>query len=72
MAIPMYGFTQSFNLSVSMALTLYRLAARRRQVLGRLGDLDDRKRAFLRARWYALGIRGLDAILARHVSKGTR
>ena len=68
-AIPMHGFSQSFNLSVSVAVAMHRLAARRRQVMGRAGDLDDAKRAFLRARWYALGMRGVDAILARYVSE---
>lgn len=67
-AIPMHGFSQSFNLSVSVAVAMHRLAARRRQVLGRNGDLADAKRAFLRARWYALGMRGADAIVARYVS----
>lgn len=71
-SIPMHGFTQSFNLSVSVALTMYRLAQRRRQAIGRAGDLTDWKRAFLRARWYSLGIRGLDAIVARYVSDTTR
>lgn len=70
--IPMHGFTQSFNLSVSVAVTMHRLAVRRRATLASTGDLDDRKRAFLRARWYALGVRGLDAIVARHVSSQTR
>jgi tRNA (guanosine-2'-O-)-methyltransferase len=67
--IPMHGFTQSFNLSVSVALTMYRLAARRRHSLGRSGDLDDKKRDLLRARWYALGVRGAEAILARFRGK---
>ncbi len=71
-AIPMHGFSQSLNLSVSVALAMHRLAARRRRALGRLGDLDDQKRARLRARWYALGVRGADAILTRYVSEKTR
>lgn len=72
LTIPMHGFTQSFNLSVSVAVTMHRLAARRRAALGRSGDLDGQKRAFLRARWYAHGVRGARAILARHVSESTR
>ncbi len=70
--IPMHGFTQSFNLSVSVAVTMHRLAARRRASLATNGDLDEGKRAFLRARWYALGVRGIDAIVARYVSEQTR
>lgn len=67
--IPMHGFSQSFNLSVSVAVAMHRLAARRREALGRSGDLEDAKRAFLRARWYALGMRGVDAIVARYVAE---
>lgn len=64
--IPMYGFTQSFNLSVSVALSLQRLAARRRQHLGTTGDLDDQERALLRAQWYAHSVRAADLIIARY------
>lgn len=67
-SIAMQGFCQSFNLSVSVAMFVHRLAAKRRQELGRVGDLDDDRRAFLRARWRATGIRGLSHILQRHVS----
>ncbi len=38
--VPMPGFTQSFNASVSAAITLFELTARRRRCLGRAGDLD--------------------------------
>ncbi|MEM9494273.1 MAG: RNA methyltransferase, partial [Myxococcota bacterium] len=72
MRIPMHGFTQSFNLSVSVALTVHRLAQRRRDAIARTGDLDDQKRAHLRARWYAHGVRGAGAIMARHVSEKTQ
>jgi tRNA (guanosine-2'-O-)-methyltransferase len=40
--IPMHGFTGSFNVSVSAAVSLHRLASRRRRLLGRDGELDDR------------------------------
>ncbi|MCA9678489.1 MAG: RNA methyltransferase [Kofleriaceae bacterium] len=71
-SIPMFGFTESFNLSVSVALVMSRLAARRREVLGRRGDLPDERRDRLRARWYGLGIRGAVGVIERHVSAGTR
>lgn len=71
-SIRMHGFTQSFNLSVSVALAVYTLAARRRAAIGATGDLPDQERARLRARWYALGVRGADGIIARYVSKQTR
>jgi tRNA (guanosine-2'-O-)-methyltransferase len=66
--IPMYGFTQSLNLSVSVALSVFHLAGRRRALLGRPGDLDEQERAVLRARWYALSVRGASNILERVVS----
>lgn len=70
--IPMFGFTRSFNLSVSAALLLSRAAERRRAALGRRGDLPAEERARRRARWYAQDIRGAAEIVERHVSKQTR
>ena len=67
-SIEMQGFCQSFNLSVSVAMFVHRLAAKRREELGSVGDLDPERRAYLRARWRATGIRGLSHILERHVS----
>jgi tRNA (guanosine-2'-O-)-methyltransferase len=63
--IDMQGFSQSFNLSVSVALFVHRLAARRRAFLQVPGDLSEERTAFLRARWRAQGIRGLRHILER-------
>lgn len=67
-SIAMYGFSQSFNLSVSVAIFVHRLAAKRRAHLGCEGDLNMARRDFLRARWRALGIRGLRDVVARSVS----
>jgi len=72
LALPMHGFTRSFNLSVSVALATMRVAERRRAFLGRAGDLGDQERAILRARWYALSIRAAGQILERIVSEETR
>ncbi len=63
--VPMYGFTESFNLSVTVALAMSRIAARRRAAIGTTGDLDDELRRKLRARWFALKIRGAIGILER-------
>jgi tRNA (guanosine-2'-O-)-methyltransferase len=71
-ALPMHGFTRSYNLSVSVALAAARVAERRRSWLGRAGDLTDEERAFLRARWYASSIRAAGQILDRIVSDETR
>jgi tRNA (guanosine-2'-O-)-methyltransferase len=67
-SVAMYGFSQSFNLSVSVGMFVHRLAAKRRLYLGRDGDLEEQRKAHLRARWRALGIRGLRHVLERSVS----
>jgi tRNA (guanosine-2'-O-)-methyltransferase len=63
--VPMFGFTESFNLSVTVALAMSRIAARRRSAIGAPGDLPDERRRELRARWFALKIRGAPGILER-------
>jgi len=65
LGVPMFGFTESFNLSVTVALVMSRIAARRRAAIGVPGDLDDVRRRELRARWFALKIRGAVGILER-------
>ncbi len=64
-AVPMFGFTESFNLSVTVGLAISRLAARRRAAIGAVGDLPEDRKAVLRARWFTLGIRGVEGVLAR-------
>jgi tRNA (guanosine-2'-O-)-methyltransferase len=64
--IPLAGFSQSVNLSVATALTVYTHAQRRRAAIGRTGDLDDDALLRLRASYYARDIRGAEAIVARH------
>ena len=51
--VPMYGMSESLNLSVSAALSLRVTLDRRRQEVGRDGDLTPDARAFERARYYA-------------------
>jgi tRNA (guanosine-2'-O-)-methyltransferase len=68
-AIPLYGFSQSVNLSVATALTVFTHATRRRRALGRSGDLDEGALRELRARYYAQEVRGAEAIVARFVSR---
>ena len=65
LGVPMFGFTESYNLSVTVALAMSRIAARRRAAIGCAGDLDERRRRELRARWFALKIRGAVGILER-------
>lgn len=63
--VPMFGFTESYNLSVTVALAMSRLATRRRAYIGARGDLDPVRYARLRARWFALRIRGVVGIVER-------
>ncbi len=65
-SVRMFGMTESFNLSVTVGLAMSRLATRRRAHLGALGDLPIRsRRARLRAKWFALRVRGVEGVLAR-------
>ncbi|MCP4445224.1 MAG: RNA methyltransferase [Myxococcales bacterium] len=64
-SIEMHGFCQSFNLSVSVAMFVHRLAAKRRAYLGAVGDLSPGRRELLRARWRGTSVRGLDKVLRR-------
>lgn len=66
--IPMQGFTGSFNLSVSVALSVYTQAARMRRALGALGDLPTSRVEGLRALWYCLSVRAAGLILDRELA----
>ena len=70
--IPMFGFTQSFNLSVSVALTVTRAAALRRAAMTTLGDLDTEEKRQLRARWYGNSVRAAPGIIDRFVARQTQ
>lgn len=60
--IPMFGMSESLNVSVSAAIAVHDVLTRRRDVLGGRGDLDPARRDVLRARWYA---KALDLRLVR-------
>ena len=68
LTVPMFGFTESYNLSVTVGLAMSRLAARRRAYRGAQGDLDDERRARLRARWFALRIRAAVNVVDRKLA----
>lgn len=61
--IPMFGFSQSFNLSVSVAICAHHAASARRAALGRDSDLSPQDRARLRSSWLRLARKGSDEIL---------
>jgi tRNA (guanosine-2'-O-)-methyltransferase len=69
-SIPLFGFSQSLNLSVATALCVFTHAERRRRALGRNGDLDEAALLQLRARYYAREIRGAAEILRHHLRAG--
>jgi tRNA (guanosine-2'-O-)-methyltransferase len=69
LGVPMFGFTESFNLSVTVGLAMSRIARRRRDLIGSLGDLPEEKRRYLRARWFAYKIRAADEIIERALGK---
>jgi len=68
LGVPMQGFTESFNLSVTVGLAMRTIAQRRRVALGAPGDLDEERHRRLRARWFALSTRGAVPILERALS----
>lgn len=67
--LPMYGFSESLNLSVSAALALSRLVAQRRARLGRPGDLPKEGRARLRAAYYLQSVRCAADIVLRQLEQ---
>ncbi|MGC9529325.1 MAG: TrmH family RNA methyltransferase [Candidatus Bipolaricaulaceae bacterium] len=54
--IPMWGFTQSLNVSVAAAIAVYVCGQARRRGLGDRGDLDPAEAASLRGRYRDLSI----------------
>ncbi|MGM0558553.1 MAG: TrmH family RNA methyltransferase [Myxococcota bacterium] len=61
--IPMPGFSQSFNISVAAALTLYHIYRFRVDNLGGHGSLSDREKELLRASFYLRGINQPDRLI---------
>ena len=50
--IPMFGMSESLNLSVSAAISLYDTTSRKRQLLKCASDLTQDQQATLRAQYY--------------------
>jgi tRNA (guanosine-2'-O-)-methyltransferase len=55
--IPMRGFSQSLNVSVAAAVSLFRAVERRQQERGRHGDLTGEEAAALRERFYTKSVK---------------
>ncbi|MEM9242539.1 MAG: RNA methyltransferase [Pseudomonadota bacterium] len=64
--IPMYGVSESLNLSVSAAISLYSILGRKRQHLQQNGDCSDRQKDRLRLQYY---IHSLDDRLVKNLLK---
>lgn len=68
-AIPLAGFSESLNLSVATAITVYTHCTRRRAALGKGGDLDEAALLNLRARFYARDVRGGPALIEHYLRR---
>ena len=71
--IPMFGFTESFNISVSVGIVLHDIVPRRRQALAGLGiagDLPPARKIELKARWYLRDVRAARLIVRRKLGDG--
>jgi tRNA (guanosine-2'-O-)-methyltransferase len=64
--IPMHGFTESFNVSVAAAVTLYTARARWQESSGQSGDLSAGEIEEIRMQWLRRDVAAADAILARY------
>jgi len=61
--IPMFGFTQSFNLSVAVSLCMWQATSRRRLAIQSDTDLTPEQLTELRDRWIHLALKDSDRIL---------
>jgi len=68
-AIPMQGFMESLNLSVSVAITLAEMTRRRREHLGSPGDLPDHALRQLRAGYYGRSVRHAAEVVLRELKR---
>ncbi|NNE54877.1 MAG: RNA methyltransferase [Flavobacteriales bacterium] len=66
--IPMYGFTESYNISVSAALCLYDLK-HRLMASDQKWNLSENEKAELRVEWAMKSIRSSDLIVERYLAE---
>jgi tRNA (guanosine-2'-O-)-methyltransferase len=69
--IPMAGFTQSFNISVAAALSLYHVRRWRIEHLGRGGELSEREQRILRAHFWLRGVDRAEDYIAELLDRRT-
>jgi tRNA (guanosine-2'-O-)-methyltransferase len=67
--IPMFGMSESMNLSVCAAITLYALTHKRRKLLAAPGELAGPRLRYERARYYARSVdrRLLDGLMSARI-----
>jgi tRNA (guanosine-2'-O-)-methyltransferase len=68
-SIPLFGFSESLNLSVTAAMTLGRIVEARRARLGGRGELDGEALGRLRAAYYALSTHHAAEIVHHHLRR---
>lgn len=68
--IPMFGFAESFNISVAAAVTLYEVHRQRVDRFGSNGDLGAERRSRIRAVWYAKSVREYRRVVERALDDG--
>ncbi len=66
--LPMYGFTESFNISVSAALVLQTLCQRLRQS-GFSVNLSEEEKAELKINWVKKSIKNSDLLIKRYLNE---
>jgi len=71
--IPMFGFTESYNLSVSAAISLYDILKRKRSLLNATGDLTEEEKLIEKAWFYlkTLGTENSHKILLKKNSESS-
>lgn len=68
--IPLFGFSESLNLSVAAAVCVFTLASAKRTALGANTDLSDEEQETLLARYLVRDVRGALSVLKRHAEGG--
>lgn len=71
-SIPMYGFTESLNLSVCAAVALHQVTTDRRRLLGAPGDLPPEERQRLKAGYYAQSTRHAADVVWQALQTGNK
>lgn len=66
--LPMYGFTESFNISVSVALVLQTLCQRLRQSAMDI-SLTEEEKAEIRIKWYQNSVKNSDLLIKRYLDQ---